>query len=174
MEGAEQEWIVIGKITSTHGVRGEVKLALFVDEADFLSEVGSVFLEGRPARQEHRLQGVRFHHGNVLLHFEGVHDRDEAERFRNREVSVPLEWLPDLEEGEFYVAEIVGLSVESETGEALGQVAEVLFTGANEVYIVRGGPHGEILLPAIESVVQSVDLAAGRMVVVVPDGLLDL
>ncbi|MDQ4078341.1 MAG: ribosome maturation factor RimM [Chloroflexota bacterium] len=167
-----EQWITIGKITRAHGIRGEVKVALFVDDAEFLQELEHVFLESRP-RRKMAIESVRFHRGQALLQFEGIDDRNEAERLRNRELLVPFEWLPELEEDEYYVTQIIGLAVETEEGEVLGEVDEIIFTGANEVYIIRGGPRGEILLPAIESVVQSVDLEAGRVVVTVPEGLLE-
>lgn len=167
-----EERVVVGKITSAHGIRGEVKVSLFVDDPSFLSDVKTIRLDGRPPR-EIAVRGVRFHSGSALLLFEGVTDRTEAERLRGRELSVPLSLLPALDEDEYYVSEIVGLQVESSEGEPLGTLEEVIFTGANEVYVLRGGPHGEILIPAIESVVQSVDLEGGRMVVALPDGLIE-
>ncbi len=168
------EWITIGKITSAHGIQGEVKVALFVDDGGFLQDIEAVYLEGRQARQEMKIKGVRFHKGQALLRFEGISDRNEAERLRNRELAVPFDWLPELDEEEYYVAEIIGLAVETvEEGERLGNVAEVIFTGANEVYVVRGGPRGEILLPAIESVIQEVDLEQGRLLVSLPEGLIE-
>ncbi|MBA3531828.1 MAG: 16S rRNA processing protein RimM [Ardenticatenales bacterium] len=168
----DEEWITIGKISSAHGIRGEVKLSLFVDESDFLADLEILFLEGRP-RKEIAIKQVRLQQTQAILHIAGVEDRNEAERLRGRLVSIPLSWLPALSEDEYYVAEIIGLSVETAEGERLGEVAEVMFTGANEVYVIRGGERGEILLPAIESVIQSVDLEAERILVVVPEGLLD-
>jgi 16S rRNA processing protein RimM len=168
-----QDWIVIGKITSAHGVRGEVKAQLFLDDPDFLADVESLFLEGRPGRQEIGIKRLRLNRGQAIVSIEGIDDRTEAERLRGREIAIPRNWLPELEEDEYYVAQIIGLTVETMDGEVLGTVAEVIFTGANEVYIVRGGPRGEILLPAIESVVQAVDVEQGTMSVAVPEGLLD-
>ncbi|MGH2542042.1 MAG: ribosome maturation factor RimM [Ardenticatenaceae bacterium] len=167
------QWVTVGKITSAHGVRGEVKVALFVDDPEFLRDAKFLILESRTQRKRMEIQSMRFHQGQALIRFQGITGRDEAERLRGRELSLPLELLPDLAEDEYYVAEIVGLTVESEEGEVLGEVAEVMFTGANEVYVVRGGPYGEILLPAIESVVQSVALDEGRIRVALPEGLLD-
>jgi 16S rRNA processing protein RimM len=168
-----QDWIVIGKITSAHGVRGEVKAQLFLDDPEFLVDIESLFLEGRPGRQEIGIKRLRLNRAQAIVSIEGISDRTEAERLRGREISIPSDWLPGLEEDEYYVAQIIGLTVETVDGELLGEVAEVIFTGANEVYVVRGGPRGEILLPAIESVVQAVEVEEGRILVAVPEGLLD-
>jgi 16S rRNA processing protein RimM len=168
-----EEWVVIGKITGAHGIRGEVRVTLFIDDPETLNDMETLYLERRSGREPLDVESVRFHKGNALVKFKVVRDRSEAEQLRGREVVIPFEWLPALEEDEFYVAEIVGLTVETEQGEPLGKVEQVIFTGSNEVYVVRGGPEGEILLPAIESVINSVDLEAGRIVVTVPEGLLD-
>jgi 16S rRNA processing protein RimM len=168
-----QDWIVIGKISSAHGVRGEVKAQLFLDDPEFLIGVESLFLEGRPGRQKIGIKRLRLNRSQAIISIEGINDRTEAERLRGREISIPGEWLPELEEDEYYVAQIIGLTVETIEGEVLGEVAEVIFTGANEVYVIRGGPRGEILLPAIESVVEAVEVQQGRMRVAVPEGLLD-
>ncbi len=166
------ETIVIGKITTAHGIQGEVKVSLFVDDGEFIRDLDFLYLEGRP-RREIKLKRARITANQAILAFEGLETRNDAEALRGRELSIPVEWLPELDEGEYYVAEIVGLAVETEEGEPLGTLEEVIFTGANEVYVIRGGPKGEILLPAIESVVQSVDLEAGRMVVTLPEGLVE-
>ena len=173
MAEAEEEFVVIGRIVGAHGVRGELKLRPDIDDTEFLGEVDHLFIEGRRGRTQYELKHVRSHKSAVLLTLEGVDDRTAAEGFRNRNVAVPLSWLPDLEEDEFYVAEIVGLTVEDDAGDVLGTIQEVIFTGANEVYVVDHGPHGQFLLPAIASVVQAVDLERGVVTVQLPPGLLE-
>lgn len=168
----ETRWIRLGKITSAHGIQGEVKIALYLDDAEFLREHKRVWLEARP-RRELVVTRLRATANQLILRFEGIEDRTTAEGLRGRELSIPLGWLPPLEEGEYYVAQIVGLAVRTVAGEPLGTVAEVLFTGANEVYVVRDGPHGEVLIPAIASVVQAVDLDAGTITVDLPEGLIE-
>lgn len=165
------EWIVIGKIATAHGVRGEVKMTPYLDDLDFLRNLDTLHLKGR-SHKEVKIKGIRFNKGNALFLFEGVTDRTTALQFRGREVIVPFSQLPELEQDEYYVAQLVGLNVETIEGAPLGKVAEIIFTGANEIYIVRGGPHGEILLPAIESVIPSIDLDQGRMLVALPEGLI--
>lgn len=168
----EEEWVVIGRITAPHGIRGELKLAPFVDDLSFVRDLETLYVEGRP-RRAYRLVGSRPHKSALLVRFEGIESRNDAERLRGRQVSVPGSWLPPLDEDEYYVRDIVGLEAVTEEGEPLGRIADVLFTGANEVYIVRDGPKGEILIPAIESVVLAVDLNAGQLTVRLPDGLVD-
>lgn len=166
----ESERIVIGKITGAHGVRGELKMAIFIDDFDFLRSVPTLFLERRSVH-EVKVKRIRIHKSRAILLLEGINDRTTAEQWRGYEVTLPFAWLPSLSEDEYYVGEIVGLEVKSLEGEWLGQVTNVIFTGANEVYVVKGGAKGEILLPAIKSVIQSIDLEAGHLLVTLPEGL---
>lgn len=162
--------IVIGKITGAHGVRGELKMAIFLDDFDFLRDVKTLVLERR-SLHEVKVKRIRIHKNRAILLLEGINDRNTAEQWRGYQVILPFALLPPLEEDEYYVGEIVGLDVKSIEGEWLGQVREVIFTGANEVYVVEGGPKGEILLPAIKSVIDSIDLEANELLVTLPQGL---
>ena len=117
------------------------------------------------------VEGVRQHKGVLLLKLGGCDDRDAAGGLRGMLVQVPLEDAVPLEEGEYYHFQLMGLRVETEDGQWLGQLVEVLSTGANDVYIVRG-PHGELLLPAVDDVVLELDLASKRMVVRLMRGML--
>ena len=139
---------------------------------DFLKNLDTLHLKGR-WRKEVKVRHMRFHQGKALVSLEGITDRTAALQLRGREVILPLSQLPELEQDEYYVAQLIGLNVETIEGILLGQVADVIFTGANEVYVVRGGPHGEILLPALESVIPSIDLDQGRMLVSLPEGLVE-
>lgn len=170
---SDDETIVVGRIVAPHGVQGEVKMKPMVDDASFLSEADHLYLASRRGRTRYELTGSRPHKGAVLLTLAGVADRNAAEALRNFEVVVPMSWLPDLAEDEYYVAEIVGLTVEDDAGQRLGTVKQVIFTGANEVYVIEGDRHGEFLLPAIASVIQEVDLEQGKLTVKVPPGLVD-
>lgn len=159
----------LGRIVAPHGVRGEVRLLL---ETDFPER-----LPGRTARlgesgRETRVRTARAHRGGLwLVALEGVDSREAAEALRGVELLVDATSLPPLPEGQWYRHELVGLQVRADDGRELGRLVDVLSTGANDVFVVRG-PAGEILLPALRSVVRSVDLDSGRMTVTLPPGLL--
>jgi 16S rRNA processing protein RimM len=114
---------------------------------------------------------MRQHKETLLLKLAGCDDRNEAELLRDMLVQIPVEEAVPLENGEYYDFQIVGVKVETDNGEWLGQVTEVLETGANDVYLVRG-PRGEVLLPAITDVVRELDMEARRMVVHLLPGML--
>ena len=115
---------------------------------------------------------MRFHTGTMLLKLAGCDDRNAAEGLRGMLVQVPVESAVSLEPGEYFQFQIIGIAVETDAGEHLGKVVQVLETGANDVYVIHG-PFGEVLLPAVEDVVREVDPAARRMVVHLLPGLLD-
>jgi 16S rRNA processing protein RimM len=124
------------------------------------------------AVQRYPVEGLRFHRGTLLLKLGGCDDRNKAEELRGMLVQIPTKEAMPLEEGEYYHFQIIGAAVETESGEALGRVVEVLETGANDVYVVRG-PRGEVLVPAIESVVRELDPDAKRVVIRPLPGMLD-
>ena len=161
-------FLVIGEVLRPQGVRGEVKARVLTDFPERFRVLKRAYL-GQTLRPV-TVEGVRFHQGCVLLKFAGYDDRTAAESLRGALVQIPIEEAMLLEEDEYYLYQIVGLAVWTVQGEYLGQVREVLVTGSNDVYIVRG-PKGEILLPAIEEVIREVDLEAGRLTVMLLEGL---
>src|SRR5690606_29284740 len=118
------------------------------------------------------VSSARRHRNGLILRCEAVRDRDEADALRDRWVLVPLEDAVPLEEGEYYLFQLIGLEVVTVDGERLGALEEVIETGANDVYVVRGGPRGEVLIPAAPHMVIDIDFEARRVTVDPPDGLL--
>lgn len=161
-------YLVIGRIVRPHGIKGQVLVALQTDDVQRFNHLERIFL-GDTALPI-GVQAVRPHKGGVILTLHGITTRNQAEPLRGQWVKIPADEAITLDEDEFFVFQIVGLTVLTPGGTVIGQVEDVLFTGANDVYVVRT-PHGELLLPAIADVVHRVDLAAGQIVVTVPPGL---
>lgn len=133
-----------------------------------LDGVARIYLDD--AEHPHRVLSQRPHQGGVLLKLDRIATRNAAEALRGARVLVCTRDLPALPPGQYYTYQLIGLRVVRESGEALGELSEVLRTGSNDVYVVKTAA-GELLLPAIESVIRTIDLAAGTMTVVVPAGL---
>jgi 16S rRNA processing protein RimM len=170
----EPRYLVVGRVLRPHGVRGELRIGITTDHPERLVQHAHFYLahpDSPEEAQRYSVEKIRQHKEIALLKLEGCDDRNEAEALRDLLVQIPLEEAVPLEEGEYYHFQLVGVQVETEDGEWLGQVAEVLETGANDVYLVRG-PRGEILLPAIADVVLELDLEAMRMVVRLLPGIL--
>lgn len=168
-------YLAVGHIIGVHGLRGELKVELYTDFPERFAPGARLFL-GTDLEDVAILQ-VRPHKGNLLLTIEGIDDRTAAEALRGLWLFVEEADAAELEEGEFWIHDIIGLRVETEDGNVLGEVTDILPTGANDVYIVRpaqGVNRGqEILLPAIADVILAVDVAAGTIHVRLPDGLID-
>ena len=160
-------YLVVGKVVAPWGTGGELKVVILTDFPDRFRDLKSVYLGDEPWM----LEGHRRHGRWIILKLEGCADRNSARKLRGELVQIPLEEAVPLSEDEYYIYQIEGLEVWTREGEHLGRVSEVLFTGANEVYIVKG-ERGEILLPAIEDVVKEVDLEGGRLIVEPLEGML--
>ena len=159
----------IGHIARPHGILGEVKLQTAPEYFAALEGVRKIYLDDSSSAK--RIKGRRVHQGALLLKLEGVNTRNDAETLRGMRVSIRVRELPELPDGEYYSHQLVGLHVFEVAGNEIGIVSEVLATGSNDVYIVKAAAGGELLLPAIESVIREIDLEHGRMNVIIPDGL---
>jgi 16S rRNA processing protein RimM len=167
------EPILVGAVIRPHGLTGEVVVEAWSD-APGRFQAGSALtarLKDAGAR-EVRIASSRPFQKRLLVRFEGVATREAAEELREAELSIPRREAAPLPPGRYYRFELVGLRVRTRAGEELGEVAEVFATGSNDVIVVRGAK-GEILLPAIESVLLEVSPERGELRVEVPPGLLD-
>jgi 16S rRNA processing protein RimM len=162
----EPKFLVIGKVLRPQGIRGELRLEIHTDSPTHLDDIETVYIGEK--RKPYTLLGYRLHQGVLLITIEGSDDRSTADTFRGQLVSVKFEEAAPLKAGEFYHHQVVGLTVVTDEGETLGQVSEIITTGANDVYVVAG-EGGEVLLPAIKSVVLKIE--PPQMVVHLLEGL---
>lgn len=170
----EPSYVVVGKVRRPHGIRGEVRVEILTDYPERIDQHDYLYLahpETPDDVERYELESVRPHKGILLVKLAGCDDRDTAEELRGMLVQVPLEDAVPLEEGEYYHFQLEGMDVETETGEWLGRVGEVLRGGAHDVYLVRG-PRGEVLLPAVEDVILELDLEVRKMTVHLLPGIL--
>ena len=149
-----------------HGLHGEVKVEPLTDHPQRFQR-GATLQAGD---RTYTVLSARMHQKALLLQIEGIDTRTQAEALRDLLFEVPETELPALGEGEYYRYKLIGIEVVDGQGLSLGRIEEVLETGANDVYAVRN-EEGELLLPAIDSVIREVDVPTGRMVVEVPSGL---
>lgn len=174
-QAPEPRFLAVGQVSGAHGVQGEIKVTILTEDPQRFGQLDRVWLgrdEEEPAPWP--LEGFRLHKGRALLKLKGCDDRSMAESLRPNLVLIPLEEALPLEGDEYYEHQIVGLEVWTVSGEHLGEIQEILYTGANEVYIVRSSAPGgkEILIPAIEDVIVEIDLEAGRLTIEPLEGLL--
>src|SRR5215208_5961820 len=130
--------IVMGYISGAFGIKGWVKLQPFTEEPDSLLDYPEWWLEGEGGWKRYSVEEVEVHGPEVAARIEGCEDRDQAARYRGRQVAVPREAFPETGENEYYWADLIGLKVVNEAGEDLGTVSRVIETGANDVLVVDG------------------------------------
>lgn len=172
--GEKELFITIGKILTTHGNKGELKVLPLTDFPERFQVGDEVFLDRGGQLTKYQISSVRFHRQWVILGFSEIEDMSMAEELRGALIKVPVEQVHPLPEGHFYVFQLVGLPVFTQEGDFLGTLKDVLPTGSNDVYQVHHPETGqEILLPALKECVQSIDLERRRMVVKLLPGLID-
>lgn len=161
--------IVIGKVVGSFGIKGEVKI-LVLTEFPERFEVGKSISLKRPdgSRLKSRVERGRVHKGVVLAKLSGVESRNDAEALRDAEVVIDESELASLEQGRFYVFDIIGLKVLTTDGRDIGEVEEILQSGANDVYVTTTG----VCIPALKDVVEKIDLDEGVMLIRPVPGLL--
>ena len=164
--------VVVGRIGRPHGIRGEVTVETRTDEPEVRFAPGSVLLVDSPLRRL-VVDGMHWHSGRLLLSFEGVHDRTAAEGLRGLllEVERGDDETPDDPE-EFYDSALIGCEVVLRDGTAIGTITEVAHLPAQDLLVVDRSP-GEVLVPFVERFVPVVDIAARRVVIDPPPGLLE-
>jgi 16S rRNA processing protein RimM len=167
-QGSGPSYLAVARIRRPFGVKGDVLLEVLTDFPDRLMRQDRLYIG--ETKTPCAVASIRLHGAEMLLRLEGIADRDAAERLRDGILYTRVDDLPPLPEGVYYLHQIEGLEVFTEEGERVGRVAEILKTGANDVYVVRGGK-GEILLPAIPQVIREVRLADGRIIVRMMEGL---
>jgi 16S rRNA processing protein RimM len=169
-DSTEPRFLVIGRIIKAHGVGGEVRVEVLTDLPERFTWLETVFL-GRDDPRPVRVEGVRFHQSWALVKLAGYDSREAVMGLRGEWLQVPEEESIPLEEGEYFLYQLVGLQVHTEEGDHLGELVQVLETKANNVFIVQC-QHGEVLLPDIDEVIKSIDFETGRMIVHLLPGLL--
>ena len=164
----------VGVITSTHGVRGEVKVFPTTDDMNRFKKLKSVILDTGKEHKTLNIEGVKFFKNMVILKFKGLDNINDVEMWRQKDLLITRDQAVKLSPDENFIVDLIGLTVMTDEGEKLGVMQDVLQTGANDVYIVKMESGKEVLLPAIKDCILNVDLEKGEMLVHVLDGLLDL
>ena len=166
----KKEFLEAGKIVNTHGIRGEVKIMPYTDSPELLAEFDRLFL-GK-AHTEVVIERSRVFKNTVIAKIEGVDTPEEAEKLRNKLLYMHRDDL-ELDEDTYFIQDLIGMEVrDADSGQVYGKIADVMQTGANDVYVVKGDDR-EYLVPAIGDVVLSTDIDADIMTIRPLEGLFD-
>ena len=175
-----EQFLRIGVITSTHGIKGEVKVFPTTDSPKRFREVKDVVIKTETKEIQTEVAGARFFKNLAIVQFTCFSSPEEAAKYTGAEIYIDRKDGQPLEEGEYYIADLIGCIVKDEDGNQLGTVRDVLQTGANDVYVVgcgvpdaKGMREKEILLPVIKDCIKQVDIEKGEILVHILPGLLD-
>jgi 16S rRNA processing protein RimM len=168
-----EDLLQVGVITSTHGVRGEVKVFPTTDDAARFKKLKQVILDDGRQQIPMEIASVKFFKNMVILKFKGIDNINDVEKYRRARLLVTRENAVPLGENEYFIADLIGLTAKSDEGETLGTVTDVLQTGANDVYVVTAPGQKEILVPAIHDCIKQVDMEQKEMLIHLLPGLRD-
>ncbi|WP_143319125.1 ribosome maturation factor RimM [Clostridium sp. HBUAS56010] len=163
----------VGVISSTHGVKGEVKVYPTTDDASRFKSLKKVILDTGREQMDLEIQGVKFFKNMVILKFKGYDSIDDIEKYKGKDLLVTRDQAVKLGPDENFIVDLIGLKVLLEDGTEFGTLTDVIITGANDVYEVKTSEGREVLLPAIRECVRMVDIEKGTVIVHIMEGLLD-
>ena len=169
-----EDTLRVGVISSTHGVRGEVKVFPTTDDVTRFKELKEVILDTGKEQKILTIEHVKFFKNMAILKFKGYDNINDIEIYKGKDFLIPREQAVKLAPNENFIVDLIGLKVVTEDGDTFGVMTDVLQTGANDVYVVETPEGKEVLLPAIPSCILDVNLETSTMTVHILDGLLDL
>ena len=159
-----EDLLQVGVITTTHGVRGEVKVFPTTDDPARFKKLKNVVLDTGKELVDLEVAGVKFFKNMVIVKFKGIDNINDVEKYRKKSLYVTRENAVKLKKNEYFIADLIGLQAESDEGEDLGELSDVLQTGANDVYVLSKEGTDDLLLPAIKECVKEVDLENGKII----------
>ena len=166
-----EKQLQVGVISSTHGVRGEVKVFPTTDDVTRFRQLKKVYLDTGREMLPLEIQNVKFFKQFVILKFKGIDNINDIEKYRGKSLMIDREDAVDLDEDEYFIADMIGMKVCTEDGSEFGTLKDVMETGANDVYIIDSLEHGEVLIPAIRECILDVDMDEERMTIHLMEGL---
>jgi len=166
-EPAPPESLCVGRILAPWGIRGEVKVEVLTDFPERFAPRKVVYLNTIPLE----IERCRPHKQHMVVKLATIDSIEAAEKLRGQDLTIPSSELYPLPQGRYYTFQLIGLKVVTTERQTLGRITDIMSTASNDVYIVEG-KRGEILIPAIEDVVKSIDLEKGKMVIEAIEGLL--
>ena len=168
-----EDLLQVGVVTTTHGVRGEVKVFPTTDDSARFKKLKNVILDTGKEKLDMEITSVKFFKNLVILKFKGYDNINDVERFRQAKLLVTRDNAVELAENEYFIADLIGLDVFDEAGRLIGKLTDVMQTGANDVYEITANDQKTYLFPAIRDCIKNVDIPAHKVTVHVMPGLMD-
>lgn len=167
-----QKRLEIGQIINTFGIKGEVKVFPLTDDIKRFDDLETVYVKTKKESQLYNIESIKYHKNFVLIKFKEINTVEQAETLRNSYLEVDRAQAIPLNEGEYFIADLIGLEVYSDEGKLIGKVDDIYNTGANDIYVVKDDLGKQTLLPGIKDVIKNVDLEKGQIIVHLIPGLI--
>lgn len=164
----------VGKIVSTHGLRGEVKIVTWTDTPDVFEDIKYVYAVRKNEEISLTVKGIKYQKNNIIVKFAEIESIDEAEKYKNCILKADREMLGELPEGVYYIADLIGCEVYEDNGKMLGKISDVFNTGANDIYAVSAPERKDLLIPVTDETVIDVNIEDKRVTVHLLEGLDEL
>ena len=166
------EYFEIGQIVNTFGIKGMVKVKPFTDDIEQFEKLKKIYVKTKNSQKEYEIEQVKYHKNLILIKFVGIDKIEEAEILKGNYLIRDRENEEPLEEGTYYIVDLLGLEVFEEDGNLLGNVEDIYNTGSNDIYVVKNELGKQILLPAIADVIKKIDLENKKITVHLIIGLI--
>ena len=166
-----QKRLEVGQIVNTFGIKGEIKVTPFTNDIRRFDDLKKVYVKTRKESKLYNVENARYHKNMVLLKLKGINTPEEAEMLRNAFLEVDREDAIPLEEGTYFIADLLGLEVYTDEGKLLGRVEDIYNTGSKDIYVIKDELGKQVLLPGIDEVIKEVDLNNGKIIVHLIPGL---
>lgn len=160
----DEELVTIGRVLREHGIKGELAVAPLTFDPEIFLHRDEVLVKTRGSTERKKIKSARRHRNSLLIRFENCETPEDARLYRGAEILAAKSGIPELPEGVYYHNQIIGLKVYTNNGEYLGDVTDIIETGGNDVYVVKGADR-EYLIPAIKDAVKEINVESNRMVV---------
>lgn len=167
-----EELLQVGVISSTHGIKGEVKVFPTTDDVNRYKKLKEVWLDTGKEKMLLHPESVKFFKQFVIVKFKEFSSINEIEAYKGKSLYVDRQNAVRLRKDEYFIADLIGLTVWTDEGETFGVMKDVMQTGANDVYVVERQNGDEVLLPAIKECVKEIDMENGKITVHIMEGLL--
>lgn len=168
-----QSKLEIGQIVNTFGIKGEIKVSPLTDDIKRFDYLEEVYVKTKKETKIYKVENVRYHKKNmVLLKLENINTPEQAELLKNAFLEVDREHAVPLEEGTYFIADLIGLEVYTDENQLLGTVEDIYNTGSNDIYVIKNELGKQILLPGIKEVIKQVNLENEKIIVHLIPGLI--
>ena len=168
----KKERLEVGQIVNTFGIKGFVKIYPYVDDITRFDNLKKVHIKSKKNNEELQIEEVKYQKNMVLVKFKGIETVENAEKLRNSFVEIDRADAIPLEEGQYFIADLLGLDVFLDNGEKLGVLEDIYNTGSSDIYVVKNELGKQFLLPYIDEVIKQINLEEGKIIVHIIEGLI--